>query len=121
MIRRLPEDDQAIIVEKLTKLFAMKDFADLIKTSKIQTEVSIGYNDDDIPRIGRIDLLAMREGEVIIVDYKTDKKVPKSRSEIPEGYIKQLKFYADAIGKIYPQHKISTKILWIEELVMMQN
>ena len=120
MIRALPQDAQTIIVEKLSKLFVMEEFVELIKNAKIQTEVSIGYNDGDTPRIGRIDLLAIRNKEVIIVDYKTDKKVPKSASEIPENYLKQLKFYADAIGKIYPQYKIHTKILWIEELVLHQ-
>lgn len=119
MICALPEDVQGYIVEKLRKLFTMEKFVDLIQNSKIQTEVSIGYNDGEQARIGRIDLLAIRGKDVIIVDYKTDKKVPKSLAEIPESYIKQLQFYSDALKKIYPDYQIYTKILWIEDLVMM--
>ena len=119
MIRTLPQNIQAEIVDKLSKLFVMKEFVDLIQNSKIQTEVSIGYNDGDNARIGRIDLLVIKDSEVIIVDYKTDKNVPAYPSEIPDGYIKQLKFYADAMKKIYPDYQINTRILWIENLVVM--
>jgi len=119
MICALPQNIQDKIVEKIRKLFTMEEFVDLIKNAKIQTEVSIGYNDGVDARIGRIDLLVIRGNDVIIVDYKTDRKVPKSAAEIPESYIKQLQFYSDALKKIYPDHQVHTKILWIEDLVMM--
>ena len=119
MIRTLPQEMQDMVLEKLSALFRMKEFVDLVKNVKIHTEVSIGYNDNGKTKIGRIDLLAMKDSEIIIIDYKTDKNVPKSAAAIPKNYMTQMQFYSDALKKIYPDYQVITKILWIEELVMM--
>ena len=120
MIQALHAETRNAIVSKLSRVFAMEEFAKLIKNTKIYTEAPIGYNDAGIARVGRIDMLSISDRLVIIIDYKTDKKVPTCRDEVPVGYIQQLQFYADAMKRIYPGYEVKTKILWLETVEMME-
>jgi ATP-dependent helicase/nuclease subunit A len=75
--------------------------------------------ENDATKIGRIDLLAISNDEVIILDYKTDSHPPTSSDEVNDKYKTQLKFYADSMKKIMPNHKIKAQILWLENLKFM--
>ncbi len=61
-------------------------------------------------QVYRIDNLIINEDEVIIIDYKTDRK---ASLELFELYKKQLKNYKLAIGDIYKDRAIKTYILWL--------
>nr|WP_245406685.1 hypothetical protein [Orientia tsutsugamushi] len=67
----------------------------------------------------RIDLLAIKNNHVVIVDYKTDFLVPETQLEVQSSYLKQLKSYHDIIKLIYPMHTVNTKILWLENVCFM--
>ncbi|MBM3580095.1 MAG: hypothetical protein FJX34_04920, partial [Alphaproteobacteria bacterium] len=64
--------------------------------------------------LGRIDLLIEREDEVLIIDYKSDETVP---DVVPQQYLNQLATYKKLIAPLYPNKKISTAILWLNDLV----
>jgi ATP-dependent helicase/nuclease subunit A len=61
---------------------------------------------------GQIDRLIINNNEIIIIDYKTSDFVPKSHTEIPENYIKQMKLYKELIKKIYSDRIIKAFLLW---------
>jgi ATP-dependent exoDNAse (exonuclease V) beta subunit len=56
---------------------------------------------------GIIDLLAVRDGKAIIIDYKTTKA---SEKKLIELYTPQLRLYADAVKKFLPKHGITAYI-----------
>jgi ATP-dependent helicase/nuclease subunit A len=119
-VQALPAKLKEPVISKLSKLFIMENFLKLTKYPTIKTEVSIGYIENDATKIGRIDLLVISSDEVIIIDYKTDSHPPSSILEVNHKYIAQLKFYADSMKKIMPDHRIITKILWLENLEFME-
>ena len=84
------------------------------------TEVNIGIDTGTSIKVGRIDLLAISDDKVIIIDYKTDSNPPTRGSDIPPQYVKQLKFYKSAIQDIYKTSTVLVKILWLENLNFMQ-
>jgi len=49
---------------------------------------------------------------VIVVDYKTNRVVPRNADEVPEGILRQMGAYALAVQQIYPGRTVETAILW---------
>ena len=62
------------------------------------------YFENENSRInGTIDFAAVGENDIIIIDFKTDRKTPE---EILEEYSPQLSTYRTAMAHFYPDHKI---------------
>src|SRR6185436_4927410 len=55
---------------------------------------------------GQIDRLVVRPDEVLIVDFKTNQAAPKSASEAPAVYVRQLALYRAVLSRLYPQKPI---------------
>jgi ATP-dependent helicase/nuclease subunit A len=69
---------------------------------------------------GQIDRLVVTEDEVLIVDYKTNHAPPRSLSEAPAAYIRQLALYRAVLRKLYPQLPIRAALLWTETPEMLE-
>ena len=57
----------------------------------------------------RADCLVVRPDGVLVVDYKTNVRVPKV---VPATYVKQLATYYAAVQRIWPDKPVKTAILW---------
>ena len=66
---------------------------------------------------GQIDRLVIRTDDILIIDYKTNKKVPKT---VPDNYRVQLNAYRDLIKKIFPDRIVKSYLLWTENLTLME-
>jgi ATP-dependent helicase/nuclease subunit A len=70
----------------------------------------------DIAGIGRlhglIDRLIVTHDRVIAVDFKTNRNVPQTPDQTPEGILRQMGAYAAALAQIYPGRQIETGVLW---------
>nr|WP_261405670.1 PD-(D/E)XK nuclease family protein [Chenggangzhangella methanolivorans] len=72
----------------------------------------IGRLADGRPVSGRVDRLAVTDSEVLVVDYKTDRKPPEDGAPAPEAYAAQLKAYAELLAAIWPNRPVRAAILW---------
>jgi ATP-dependent helicase/nuclease subunit A len=63
---------------------------------------------------GRVDRLAVSASEVVIADYKTNRRPPASPDEIPDLYIRQMAAYRLALACIYPGHRIRCVLVWTD-------
>nr|MBP7190600.1 PD-(D/E)XK nuclease family protein [Rickettsiaceae bacterium] len=108
----LPESQRSFISSQISKILTLEEFVEILKM-ELLAEVSFGVVIDGQQRSGRIDLLAMDEEKIIIIDYKTGYK---DRSNFLDFYEKQLCFYKEAIGQIYPNRKVFGKILWLGDV-----
>lgn len=61
---------------------------------------------------GVIDRLLIKSGSILVVDYKTNRKVPETPNLCPEGILRQMGAYAQMLAQVYPDHTIETAILW---------
>jgi ATP-dependent helicase/nuclease subunit A len=111
MIELLPLAQRAGMVAKIQNLLIDHEFQEILAMSP-RTEITIGLDSSNGIEIGRIDLMAKDDQKIIILDYKTD----KNPGDVPDKYKKQLGLYREAIEKLYPCHKVETKILWLENL-----
>jgi len=63
---------------------------------------------------GVVDRLIVTETEVLIVDYKTNRRPPLGDEPIPSAYIHQMAAYRLALACIYPRHKVRCALVWTD-------
>lgn len=64
--------------------------------------------------VGVIDRLLIGSDTVTAIDYKSNKLVPKSAEDTPDGLLRQMGAYAAALKEVFPDKTIETAILWTE-------
>ncbi len=61
---------------------------------------------------GQVDRLAVSDGEVLIVDYKTNRPPPEHASGVALAYRRQLALYRSLLQAIYPGRPVRAFLLW---------
>ena len=69
---------------------------------------------------GRIDLLNVAGSKVLIVDFKTSLNVPLAIKNVDPTILAQLELYARILSKAYPNHEITSAILWTKAAHLMK-
>ena len=101
--------------------FINSDIFDDLFLNDLECELEIsGYLDKKLIT-KRIDLLVIKENEIMIVDYKSDDITYEDlQNPAPQNYQRQLNIYQNLLAKIYPNYKISAAILWIKFLQLIK-
>ncbi len=115
LIKTLDIKLQKKMKNSLEKLGLNNQFQELLQYN-LKTEVSFGYKINSEVKIGRVDLLVIKEDQIIIIDYKSGNK--SGINQIPHQYLHQLKGYKDSFTEIYPNKKIICKIIWLERAII---
>ena len=68
---------------------------------------------------GVIDRLILTDDAVQVVDFKSNATVPEQPSDCPDGLLRQMGAYAQALAQIYPDRQIRTAILWTRTAELM--
>ncbi len=68
---------------------------------------------------GQIDRLVVTDGEVIVLDYKTNRPAPKTVEEVPDAYRRQMRTYRDILAEIWPNRPIRCALLWTDGPALM--
>ena len=59
------------------------------------------------------------DAHVLAVDYKSNRLVPSSPDQTPEGLLRQMGAYQASLAKIFPDHTIEVAILWTQTAQLM--
>ncbi len=99
---------------EFTDVFALGALAEVPLSGVLHTQSA--------PRTvnGQIDRLVVGETEILLVDYKTNQRVPASVEATPVGYLRQMRAYRDLLQRIYPDHRIRALLLWTAGPAMME-
>ncbi|WP_171230164.1 double-strand break repair helicase AddA [Ruegeria sp. HKCCA4008] len=68
---------------------------------------------------GVVDRLILSATEVHVIDFKSNATVPNRAEDCPEGLLRQMGAYAQALAQIYPDRSIRTAILWTRTARLM--
>ncbi len=68
---------------------------------------------------GQIDRLVVGAGEILVIDYKTNRPPPKDVADASPAYVAQMAAYRALLQEIYPDHKIKSALLWTFEARLM--
>ena len=61
----------------------------------------------------------INKAEVLAIDFKSNVAVPAEVAHCPEGILRQMGAYAEALKQIYPDRKITMAILWTKTATLM--
>ncbi len=103
----LPEADA--VLTTLPHIFAPEALAEVAFTASLNGQ----------PMLGTIDRLLIAADHVLAVDFKSNFRTPATAAQTPEGILRQMAAYAEALRQIYPNHRIDTAILWTRTATLM--
>jgi ATP-dependent helicase/nuclease subunit A len=69
---------------------------------------------------GQVDRLAVTDGEVLIVDYKTNRPPPNAATGVALAYRRQLALYRALLAEIYPTRTVRAFLLWTATPQLME-
>ena len=69
---------------------------------------------------GQIDRLVELDGEILIVDYKTNRPPPLDLTEVPPAYVHQLAAYRLAVQRVFGVPNVRAALLWTEGPRLME-
>ena len=75
----------------------------------------IQWQGEAVDMAARLDRILIGEREVTIVEFKTDRVVPKRDSAIPRPYVTQLALYRVAVARMFEGQTVNCGILWTAE------
>jgi len=100
------------IVAEAETLMAHPALAPLFDSGGL-AEVELSADVEGLGRLhGVIDRLIVTPSAVTAVDFKTNRLVPNSLDQVPEGILRQLGAYAAMLEAIYPGREVRTAVLW---------
>lgn len=99
------------LLAEAVAVLSSADLSDLFSPNAL-SEVAITATLQGQKIAGTIDRLVILTDRVIAVDFKSNKIVPRTVAEVPDGILRQMGAYAHALGQIYPDRRIETAIVW---------
>ncbi len=115
-----PEDETQLLLSHATRVLEAPDLTPIFAQGAL-AEVQITA---DLPTLkrrmhGAIDRLIVEDNRVLAVDFKTNAVVPDTPDDVPEGLLRQMGAYAEALAQVYPGRRIETAILWTATATLM--
>jgi ATP-dependent helicase/nuclease subunit A len=109
--KRLKLDDS--LVQRLHRALGHPELAELFGPEG-QSEVGIEGRVEGVgPISGRIDRMVVSDGEIQLLDFKTNRNPPTSLDS-GHAYARQMARYAALLGEAYPRHRIKAALLWTQ-------
>ncbi len=122
----LSDHQRSDIIKSIFGIFCDERFKILFE-GEARAEVSLAGRLDiksgSMLITGQIDRLIVSNDCVTILDYKTNRYVPKNVAKTPDEYITQLALYRDLVARIYKNKEIISALLWTQtpELMVISN
>uniref|UniRef100_A4WWS3 DNA 3'-5' helicase n=2 Tax=Cereibacter TaxID=1653176 RepID=A4WWS3_CERS5 len=111
--------DLGDVLEEVRAVLSAEDLgAALVPHALIEVQVTAEVAGRRL--FGTIDRLVVDPDRVLAVDYKTNMVVPARPEEVPEGILRQMGAYAEALARIYPDREVETAILWTRTASLMR-
>ena len=61
---------------------------------------------------GSVDRLIIRDDIIHCIDFKSNSIIPKHANDVPEGILRQMGAYLEALEAIWPDMPIKLEIIW---------
>lgn len=119
----LSEDLKAEIIAECLAIVQDAGFSPLFQPgslAEVPVVARIGDGDKAFELEGQIDRLAEHEGDLLILDYKTNRPPPARPEEVAPAYIAQLAAYRLALAPIFPCRKVRAALLWTDGPKLME-
>lgn len=120
----LPDQDElAALLAEAVAVIDAPDLAQIMSpdpSAQLLREVALTA---PLPGIGilhgTIDRLIVTDDRVLAVDYKSNAEVPALPDATPEGILRQMAAYRDALRLIWPDRRVEVAVLWTTSRSLM--
>ena len=109
----LPDDEAGELARSVVSLLTAPECAGVFHPDSLAEVPVSGVVDDRVVN-GKIDRVAVSDGEVRLFDYKSGSRVPETVDETPEAYVYQMAAYKALMRGIYPDKTVRCFLLWTE-------
>ncbi|MDB6452781.1 double-strand break repair helicase AddA [Falsirhodobacter sp. 20TX0035] len=82
-------------------------------------EVAVTADLEGARLYGTIDRLIVEADRVLAIDFKSNRTVPATPEQVPDGILRQMGAYAHALAQIWPDRRVDTAILWTRNATLM--
>ncbi len=108
------------LLAEATKVLSAPALAPIFGNALAEVPITARSKTLDNRRIhGTIDRLLIHPDHILAVDFKTNAVVPERAADCPDGLLRQMGAYGEALRLIYPNHRIETAILWTRTASLM--
>ena len=114
----MQDQARADLLSEVTKVLTADHLQPIFATDAL-AEVPVSAELNGRRMHGIIDRLIITDTEVHVIDFKTNATVPDQPEACPEGLLRQMGAYAQALSQIYPDKTIRTAILWTRTAALM--
>lgn len=108
-VKHFFESDVFRRIEASSRVEREMRFLTEIPASEIKTDISEHLKDEKIVVQGAVDCVFVEDGEIVVIDFKTDRI--KQPSDLTAAYSEQLDIYAKACSKIF-EMPVKEKIIY---------
>ncbi len=113
-------EDAEALADHTLAVIDHADFADAFGPDA-RAEVPVFADLPELGRIaGRIDRLAVTDGRVLAIDFKTNRPPPSRVADVPQIYIAQMALYRAALARIFAGARIACALVWTEGPDLME-
>ena len=116
-VHGLAPDRRRAIAAEVMAVIADPEFAPLFAAdSRAEAPITGIIAGPDGPEIvsGQVDRLVIRENEVLVVDYKTNRPPPTRAADVAEIYLRQMAAYRAVLRQIWPDRPVRCILLWTD-------
>ncbi|MFU8899834.1 MAG: PD-(D/E)XK nuclease family protein, partial [Roseinatronobacter sp.] len=110
--------DLAALVAEAMHVLETPDNAALFAPGTL-AEVEITAELGGQPLFGVIDRLVVAEDHILAVDYKSNRLVPACADAVPEGLLRQMGAYRQALSQVFSGRDIRVALLWTADGALM--
>lgn len=111
---------QADIVDETFRLLEDPVFGEIFSPHSRAEVPLTGMLDEQTLLSGQIDRLLVREKDILIIDFKTNRPPPLDPKDVPDLYMRQMRAYAKALRLIYPDRPVRAALLWTDGARLME-
>lgn len=102
---------RAELVQAALAVIEHPDFAEIFSDDALAEAPLAGVVRDDVIA-GTVDRLLIRDDRILVIDFKTGRRVPESLDAIPPHHLAQMSAYAAVLEGIFPGRRIEAALLY---------
>lgn len=112
--------ERIAIANEVSAVLENPAFAELFSPASRAEVPIVGLIGETRAIAGQVDRLVVTDTEVLVVDYKTNRRPPVTPEEIPDIYVRQMAAYRLALACVYPHHKVRCALVWTDGAKLME-
>jgi ATP-dependent helicase/nuclease subunit A len=118
ILAKYSREDGTQLIDIAIHIIENPDFGHIFGTNS-QAEVPIAETVDGKVMLGKVDRIVVGDREILIIDYKTERRPATDVTQIPLTHLKQMLAYKHVLQRIYPTYHVQCAFLWTETMNLM--